>query len=346
MKVKGMKTRKTIVFFLMMSVLFIALSACNTQTTTTTPMSVTSTAASSATATATTSPTAKTAATTTSTITFSAAAVQSAYTLMGTFDIGWMNKDPDILSPLYGDEVKGFDAMEPNWWSYNKQAAETMLRSPEWWKQFDVHKGSRFVSQDGRFVATVTTMDFFVLDRGLLPNANVIALKDGKVVYQYDYYGSVMSKTEKLQVFEPMTIDPGSTDAQRSVGQAYDTVSKWRKAYNVRNAEAYLSCFADDAKVCDVVKPDWRTMAKSELSTSIASLFSNSAFRSKLEAPTASPITDGFFISADGRYAAVQGSYEIQETAVSPMLVILEMKAGKIVKQYNYLFRDQNDLQP
>jgi hypothetical protein len=49
------------------------------------------------------------------------------------------------------------------------------------------------------------------------------------------------------------------------------------------------------------------------------------------------------FVSADGRHAAVQGDY-VDGAVQHPMLVILEIRAGRIVAQYNFVAMDRNEL--
>ena len=57
-----------------------------------------------------------------------------------------------------------------------------------------------------------------------------------------------------------------------------------------------------------------------------------------------------FFVSADGRFAAVQGTYadEISGGRLvdQQMLVILELRAGQIIRQYNFVAMDRSLLRP
>jgi ketosteroid isomerase-like protein len=275
----------------------------------------------------------------------SAAAVSVALSLAEKYTGAWIDKDPDTLSSLLSDDVIGFDAQEAGW-SYNKQQSEEMLRDPAWWDQFQINKGTIFSSPDGKFVAVSTTMDFWGADPERVPNAHIIALKANQVVFSYDYYGGSISDTEPLPVFEPSTVEPGSAVAQKLVKRASETVRKWQKAYNDRDAEAYLSCFAEDAEYIDLTSSSWRIMTKAELTEDIASRFSRNTFESKLKASTTSPITDGFFVSADGHYAAAQGTYADKGIKSTNMVVILEIEAGKIVKLYNFMLVDRSLLQP
>ena len=53
------------------------------------------------------------------------------------------------------------------------------------------------------------------------------------------------------------------------------------------------------------------------------------------------------FVSHDGRFAAVQGTYlDLGTPGGLPMLIVLELEAGQIVRQYNYVAMDRSLLGP
>ena len=88
-------------------------------------------------------------------------------------------------------------------------------------------------------------------------------------------------------------------------------------------------------------------MTKSRLAADVASHFGRTEFAAKLEPSPGSAMDSTFFVSAEGRYAAVQGSYEDTGTdGAKPMLVILKLQAGEIVQQYDYVAMDRSLLQP
>ncbi len=275
----------------------------------------------------------------------SAAAVAATDSFAEKYTNAWVNHEPDVLSPLFSDDLIGFDAMLLGW-SYDHQEAEKMLRDPSWWGNFQINKGTEFVSPDGSFFVVSTTIDYYNPNLGRIPNIHLIALKNGLVIFSYDYYCGVQSKTEPLPLFEPSNVEPGSPKAQKLVEQATETVKKWQKAFNDRDIEGYLSCFAESAKHIDTVTPDWRVLTKTELITDVTSRFSRSEFATKLVASSSSPIPDGFFVSADGHYVVAQGTYTDTKVRTIPMVVILEIDAGKIVKQYNFTLADMSQLQP
>jgi hypothetical protein len=142
-------------------------------------------------------------------------------------------------------------------------------------------------------------------------------------------------------------VAPYSAAAQTAVAEATAAIEKWLAADNGRDAKAFLSLYAENAKYVDVVSPKWRVMTKSRLAADVASSFPRTEFASKLEPSPGSAIDSDFFVSADGRYAAVQGSYEDTGTGgAKPMLVILKLQAGEIVLQYNFVAMDRSLLQP
>jgi len=264
-------------------------------------------------------------------------AVKAAETFMEKYTAVWVNEDTKNMMTMYDDDFVGYDALSPGW-TYNYEYAVKMNNDPSYWASVKVHQGSFVVSQDGMFAAGVTRMDFMMNKIGDVPNIHIVAIKNGEVVYAYDYYGMVMSKIETLPVFESRTIEPGSDEAKKNIDLATKIVKQWQKAYNEKNSVGYLSCYAEDLKYVDLVMPDWRVMTKDELGKDIAAKFSRTEFVSKLGPPMKSPIPDGFFISPDGHYAVSQGTYEDKgKITARPMAVLLEIKDGKIVKQYNFM---------
>ncbi|MHB1453592.1 MAG: nuclear transport factor 2-like protein [Saccharofermentanales bacterium] len=257
---------------------------------------------------------------------------------------GWIAEDPDAVIDLYADDVYGVDAMLPGW-SYDKKEADEMLLDPSFWSGFDLREGIFFISPDGKFAANVTTMSF-KNSWGDCPHVSTVVLRDGQVIYQYDCYGSAMSKTGAMPAIEPMTVRPESREAKKAARQAFQTVQKWQKAFNDRNSTDYLSCYADDAEYIDMVSPDWRILSKDELADDVATRFLRSEFTTRLEAPETSMIPGGFFISADGHYAMIQGIYNDINVTASTFAVILEIESAKIIRQYNYLIITAAALQP
>jgi hypothetical protein len=88
-------------------------------------------------------------------------------------------------------------------------------------------------------------------------------------------------------------------------------------------------------------------MTKSALAADAASHFPRTEFASKLEPSLGSALQDFFFVSADGRYGAVQGNCgDTGTTGAVPMIVILELQDGKIIQQYNFVAVGRSLLEP
>ena len=260
---------------------------------------------------------------------------------------GWGTKNPAILAPLYAATYKGYDAHFPDA-TIDKKAADSMLQDPSWWKSFDFQLKTYFVSADGKFAAMTGLGTIPSLGLQEVPSGSLYGLKDGRVTFSFDYYGGAPSQTEPAPDFPQSTVDAGSAGAKTARADATATLKQWVAAYNGRNAETFLAAYAETAKYVDLVAPAWRVLTKSELAADVASHFPRAEFKSSLgPAPAAtSPLVDGFFVSADGRYAAAQGSYkDAGMSAAEPMLVLLKMEAGKIVAQYNYMLTDGGALQ-
>ncbi len=260
---------------------------------------------------------------------------------------GWGTKDPAVLAPLYPAAYKGYDAHFPDA-TIDKQAADSMLQDPSWWKSFDFQPETYFVSADGKLAAMTGLMSIPSLGLQQVPSGSLYGLVKGQVTFSFDYYGGAPSQTAPAPDFPQTTIDPESSEAKTARADATATLKRWVAAYNGRDAEAFLASYAGSATYVDLVAPTWRVLSKSELAADVASHFPRVEFKSSLgPAPAAtSPLVDGFFVSADGRYAAAQGSYmDAGMSAAEPMLILLKIEAGKIVAQYNYMLTDGGLLQ-
>ena len=172
-------------------------------------------------------------------------------------------------------------------------------------------------------------------------------------MWECDYYGGepgMAGQTTPMLAIPSGGVAPGSPAAKSAVAEATATIGKWLSAFNGRDATTFLSFYADKARYVDVVSPRWRAMTKSQLAADIASRFPRSAFAAKLEPEPGSPAGAAYFVAADGRFAAVQGTYADEAAGGrlvdQPMLVILELRAGQIIRQYNFVAMDRSLLRP
>jgi ketosteroid isomerase-like protein len=274
--------------------------------------------------------------------------------LMTAWNTAWSAKrDRRAQSSLYADDVQYYDAAAIDT-VITKSDMDAMSQDPAWWKAFRVTLRSSFVSADGRFAATLGKIAYRDASGDLpwQPAVSVHAVANDKIVWECDYYGGepgVAGQTTPMHAIPSGAVAPGSPAAKTAIAGATATISKWRSAFNGRDAASFLTSYADKAMYVDVVSPRWRVMTKSQLAADVASSFPRSEFASKLEPEPGSPVDAASFVSADGRFAAVQGTYadEIAGRLVDqPMLVILELRAGQIIRQYNFVAMDRSLLRP
>jgi ketosteroid isomerase-like protein len=271
--------------------------------------------------------------------------------LTATWNNAWSAKrDRDGLSSFFADDVIYHDATIDG--VITKSDMDAMGQDPTWWKSFRLKLKSSVVSPDGRFAATLGRIALRD-DAGKLPwqpAASVMAIANGKVVWEYDYYGGEPGKsgqTEPMLTLPHGAAAPETAGAQAKIAGTTATIKRWVAAFNDRDVARFLSCYADNARYVDVVSPRWRVMDKGQLAADVASRFPSSEFTSKLQPEPGSPMDPGFFVSADGRYAAVQGTYLDRGLPDGkPMLVILELRAGQIIQQYNFVAMDRGLLRP
>ncbi len=274
--------------------------------------------------------------------------------LMTAWNNAWSaSRHRRALLSLYADDVQYYDAAAIDT-VISKSDMDAMNQDPDWWKAFRLTLESSFVSADGRFAATLGRIALRDESGDLpwQPAVSVLAVANDKIVWECDYYGGEPGRSRQV---EPMLTIPrsvpaaGSSAAQSAAAEATATLKQWLAAYNDRDAASFLSFYAKDAKYVDVVSPRWRILAKSQLAADVASQFARAEFQSKLEPSPGSAMDSAFFVSADGRFAAVQGTYadEIAGRLVDqPMLVIVELRAGQIIKQYNFVAMDRSLLRP
>jgi len=248
----------------------------------------------------------------------------------------WHDEDGALFLTLTADDLVIYDARQIGFTTSAKDAA-SMVQRAEWWNQIEMSPGAYFVAQDGRFAVFVSTL-FMASDTPCLyPVAALYAIKNGKLNYIYDYYGGIMSLTQPQPAIRSRKLNPRSVETRAIVDESTALVETWLKAYNQRDEKTYLACYADDAQQVKMIRPNWRVLSKSELAVDVTARFRRTDFLAKLEPPYASPLDQGFFVSADGRYAAAQGQYSDFGTDPVPMLIILELANGQIIREYTYM---------
>ncbi len=121
----------------------------------------------------------------------------------------------------------------------------------------------------------------------------------------------------------------GFYESRQAANDAETLVKAYIAAYEVKDATAYLSLFSRNAEYVDFAV---QVHAKiGQLRTELVSSFRRPGFQFNIKT---------FFVSADGRFAALQGTYSDSggrgQAASVPIASLLEILDGKIVKEALY----------
>ncbi len=245
---------------------------------------------------------------------------------MKEFLSAWASYDPDKISAFYADDVKSYDATAGGV-PFSKGDIIGVLHSGHLKSDFDVKLNSFFVSDDGHFAATIGAFTERDTSGEMIPKpyVSLLEFRGNEIIWVYDYYGGWLSETFPLQSFPPSANQPAES---KKVDKVRSTIEKWTAAYNARDVESFLSFYSDQAEIIDVIAPEWRTLTKKTLEQDVTPKFNSDKFKSNL---------DTNFISADGSFVAVQGIYKDAKTVKTPMVIILEVENGLIIKQTDYL---------
>lgn len=122
--------------------------------------------------------------------------------------------------------------------------------------------------------------------------------------------------------------------APTSAAQTKTTVAAFVSAYSAKDGAKYLALFDNDATYLDNGVSSFRTLGPMyvrNLQSTIIQTFEDKDF--KVDFKTS-------FVSDDGRYAAIECVYTNQgnegKIVSAPMVIILEFKGGKIIKEIDY----------
>lgn len=124
-------------------------------------------------------------------------------------------------------------------------------------------------------------------------------------------------------------------------GTGTDTAEKTLKlvqgyvdAYHALDADKYMSYFAEDAKYYDMGLRDFGAWDRDALDKAVHSTFITEGFKVGI---------DSFFVSTDGKFAALEGTYydlnKAGRQVGMPMVIILDIQDGKIIKEVDYYDR-------
>jgi ketosteroid isomerase-like protein len=122
----------------------------------------------------------------------------------------------------------------------------------------------------------------------------------------------------------------GTNSAAAQVSEAQALATKYKTAYETKDADMYLSLFNDDSVFTDYGMKDG-PISMSSLKSDVYDVFKEEAFSFKVKS---------HFVSSDGQYASVRGDFSYHGNTGSivtvPATTILEFKSGKIVSETWY----------
>lgn len=126
----------------------------------------------------------------------------------------------------------------------------------------------------------------------------------------------------------------GAPGQSAAVQEAESTVKAFITAYEAKDTDKTMALFDQDAIYMDNGSPGFRGMGQvyvRNIRTIWAQTFQNPAFQMKF---------DSYFVSADGKHAALTATYTnrgLSPTPSSvPLVIILELSNGKIIREDDY----------
>jgi len=247
--------------------------------------------------------------------------------LIKGYAAAWAAGDPDELLSFYAKDIKSYDATAYGL-TFSYFTIDDVLHGDYVNGVFDVKINSFFVSEDGRFATAVGT---FTQKNSTgksvpLPFVELLEINEGKFVWIYDYYGGASSEALPIQELPASASQPASSN--QVITDTKAIITEWETAYNAKDAQTFISFYSDRTKYTQVIVPQWRVFTKDTLLQDVTSRFNSEKFASRL---------DRFFVSADGHFVAVQGTYTDAKAFEIPMVILLELENGKIIEQYDYL---------
>lgn len=232
--------------------------------------------------------------------------------------------DADRIVACYSPEVEVYDATEN--WDHGYEVVDTVFHE-YFGKMMDYSIHSWFITPDGRFAVT-SGISYSKKNEQFVPSQaslSVFGITGGKITYEFDYYSGRTELPLPLQDFSPQPVQPAS---QADLQAVTDMATQWQAAFNSRDLEAFLSFYSPEMRVTNAVDYKWKDLDLSGFSEEITALFADPAYQQTM---------DVLHVSSDVRFVAVQATYRDSKWDNVPMLIILELKDGKIIRQANYL---------
>ena len=163
------------------------------------------------------------------------------------FAAAWAARDPDKLITYYSEDVRSYDALPTLDTAYTYSTIDSVLHQVYIHGIFDVKVDSFFVSDDGRFAATLGTFAEKRNNQFLpKPYVSLLQFDRDKIVWIFDYYGGPEREGLPLQKIPASASRPASNT--QSVVDAKALITAWETAFNGKDARACLSFYADGVK--------------------------------------------------------------------------------------------------
>lgn len=232
--------------------------------------------------------------------------------------------DTERIIACYSPEVEVFDAAEN--WAHSFRTVETVFRN-YFGKMLDYSIKSWFVTPDGRFAVT-SGISYAKKNEQFVPSQaslSVFGITNGLITYEFDYYSG---RTELPLPLQEFSAPPGQPASQEDLQTVTDLAAQWQAAFNSRDLEKFLSFYSPEMQATNAVEFKWKDLDLSGFSEESAALFADPAYQQTM---------DVLHISSDARFVAVQATYTDAKWNAIPLLVVLELKDGKIIRQVNYL---------
>lgn len=238
----------------------------------------------------------------------------------------WASQDPDEIVPLYSEDIKAFDAS-----SYEEvveypevvQVINNYFRNGKF--VWDIT--SFFIADDYRIAGLVGTFKIRSFDEyTTLPAFSLNEIKNDQIIWEFDYYGSAMSDIYTIpEIPISASLD---TASEEEIEKTKLMITEWENAYNNEDINAFLSFYSDQATCSYLISPEWIVLTKNQMLDDLNDKFTNERLRSEYQ---------DFFLSENGQFAAIQGVYEVLHNATEPIIILLEIKGFKIIREYVFL---------
>ncbi len=251
---------------------------------------------------------------------------ESAIEFMEGFVKAWSSFDPDELLPYYSKDVRAYDSGAYHV-SYPYATVENFVSSYVKNGNIIIELTSFFIADDGHFSASIGMWSEKRRNEyASVPIMSMFEIQEGQVIWEYDYYAGSMSEAYPLPEI-PISASQHTLSENESA-QIKTSLLNWEAAFNKKDLNTLSTFYSERASCINMIAPEWVVQTKTQMLDNLDDKFSGNNFNVLLE---------DFFISANGQYVAVQGEFQLVDETPQPIIMLIEIKNGEIVRQYLYL---------